>query len=226
MTLAELVARLGLAEVARRIGATPRTIRNWLRSGVPDGSPLRPKLNALARRIIADEKRKHKRFTDKVPHPPSSELPPEQVKPQLPPTKAVEESEGLLGSGVADLSTDRYHGETHTFNIDSAVLLVDADEIAAKVVRLWKRRKLTFCRVFFLFVRYIPFNPLYKGELVKLQGQWVNRWASTEAWSTEDPIRKSVSRVIRVAQGEAQRRVIWFYQYQVHLFTENATRSH
>lgn len=222
MTLRELVARLGLTEVARRVGVSARTVKGWLRKGV--SARYQAKVDAVIYRHVrsaraASSAKQRRTFRDSVPQPPQSELPPEQVKPKAPPAPK-KRGDGLLSEGVSKLNTNTFYGEIHTFNIDQPVLLVSAEEIADSVVRLWQERELTFCRGFFLFIRYIPFNPLYKGELIKLQGTWASRWASTEAWSTEEPIRKSIARVIRVAQHEAQRRVIWFYQYQAHLFNE------
>jgi len=230
MTLAQLIARLGLEEVARRIGVTPKTLRGWLRKG-----PSRSGFEALARvaarhlrSVKASRTRKrHTSFRESIAMPArpfevinderTGTLGPEQIKPVERPLSDVV---GVYSEGVTELDTDRYRGEVHTFTVGQPATEVDAEGLANTAVRVWQDSGRTFARTIFLFFRFIPFNPLYKGEMIRKQGKWFDWWDSTKPWGTINSIHQSVLNVMEDAQRAAESRIIWVEQMQVHVFDD------
>lgn len=230
MSLAQLVALLGLDEVARRAGISPGTLKRWLRRG-PSAAGARI-LSGIARRHLASKKsaatkKRRRSFRDRVPMPDrpnqtinderTPDLTPEQVKPGEPPVAA---GAGVYEEGRERLETERYIGEVHTFTVGLPAVEVDGDGLADTVVRVWQQSGRTFARTIFLFFRFIPFNPLYKGEMIRKQGTWQDWWNSTPALGSMQSIAQSVLNCIEDAQRAAETRVIWIEQMQVHVFDD------
>lgn len=220
MTLAQLVGRLGLNEVARRAGVRPSTIEKWLRHGASaKGADI---LDGIIKRHLAglkaaESRKRNKEFQETVQTPPGSELPEEDVKPKKPPPHGEP-------PGESSYDTDRYRGSIHTFTIGQPLLEVDVTGLSEQAIVTWEESKRTFCMCRFLLFRFIPFNPLYKGEMVRKQGKWMDFWTSTPAQSIESAIRQDILNSLEKAQTAAESRVIWLEQMQVIVFDDKEDR--
>lgn len=228
MTLAELIARLGLREVARRAGVTPATLQRWLARG-PSGRGA-TLLAGIARRHVAGKKAAESRkkaevFRGGLALPPIAELPAKEVLPPSPPRSGSIESEGSQ-----PYNTDRYTGELHIITVGQPALEVDLDGLASFSAQIYERSKRNYVRVSFLFFRFVTPSSLGKGELTNRKtGKWSEFWASTQVQSSKGAIADQVSSILDIG-GEvgkqtlrdiAQRRIIWLEQIHVHTFDDN-----
>ncbi len=257
MNLVTLVARLGLAEVARRVGVSPATVKLWLRQG--PSARGREKLIAVTRRHVAGRKgyetrQRRATFHGSLPLPPepfarfdrklwigpkedeylnenygrgipsSGELSDEQLLPQKPPveTKAdlnrARKRAGYTGGKV--VNTDRYYGESEWVTIGKPMLEVDVAGMARNVSSAWKISRRVWCQVRFLIFRYIPFNPLYKGEMVNRQGTWADWWTSTELFGDQQSLENGVEVAMTRALQAAASRVIWLEAMNIRTFDD------
>jgi hypothetical protein len=236
MTLAELVARLGLTEVARRAGVTPATIQRWIARG-PSVSGAATVAGIIKRHLAArrgmEGRRRATSFRDQLPTPPESELPEAEVKPASPPRSgSIEDRETF------DYNTDRYTGEINVITVGQPALEVDFDALGTYAARIFLHSKRTFVRAKFLFFRYITPTSLGKGALIHKRGKWAEFWASTQVHSSTlgeaSSFRNAVASIMDV-RGEgreeslsdvAQRRILWLEQVHVHTFddTEEPTK--
>lgn len=197
MSLAALIARLGLAEVARRAGVTVATVRNWARNG-----PSRAGEEAI-RRIVAAHNRaaksaatKASKFRAAVPTPEDAGLPDEDVKPGKAPTYAEKRRAILgaktMGSTIATpkrdrryasdrYQTDRYHGERTWVHYGKSLVDVSVEDIIETAETIWFKSGRQWCQVTLLIFRFIPFNPAYSPNhhLFRKQGTWLEQWEST-----------------------------------------------
>lgn len=232
MTLAELVARLGLTEVARRAGVTPATITRWIARG-PSAQGSRVIAGIIKRHLAAKKgwagKASAPSFRDQLPTPPRSELPVNEVKPPSAPprTVSVEDRETF------DYNTDRYTGEVHVITVGQPALSVDWSGLGSYAARVFLASKRTFVRARFLFFRYITPTSLGKGSLIHKRGKWVEFWASTQVHSStlgEASSFRNAVESIMYTRGEgreeslddvAQRRILWLEQVHVHTFDDN-----
>lgn len=225
MNIAQLIARLGAETVARRVGVTPATVRRWGRRGVSDR--YRDRVAGVAARHERSAKgaeTRRKRFQDSLPAPAEpyidlqfprlgQTLPLEDVLPTRKPKQiSARESERY--------ESTRYMGRIYYVSIDSPALDVSADEISDMVLAAWLRNGTTFCWVEFIFFRYIPFNPIYKGELTKKQGTWDVWYASTPARATSREISRAIENVMADAHFAAQRRMQWLSAIKIYLLDE------
>lgn len=225
MNLAILVARLGLAEVARRAGVSVATLRRWIRSGPSQkGGAI---LAAIAKRHVASlragETRKRKaQVRTGVEVPPSSELPAEQALPTRLPSESREveriKKQEQIEEGSTPIVSEFNIGETTWRTIGKDVNEVSASEIAEIVVEIWRQNDRDNVQVKFLFLRFIPFNPMYKGELQKKQGTWVEQWQSTQAASSPNTISRYIEYYIDRARTWAETRVIFLETIGVSTF--------
>lgn len=229
MTLSELVARLGLAEVARRAGVSEATLRKWLRTG-----PSRAGASVLAgiiRRHLGSVKAAAKRkegekFRDELEPPPESELPPKKVLPPAAPTSPSIETEG-----TEPYNTDRYVGEMHILTVGRPVLEVDWDNLASFVQRIYHNSNRHYVRVRFLLFRYVTPGSPGRGGMVSRRGKWSEFWMSTHVQGSETGIFNEVATLIdegpemgkQSIRDLAQRRIIWLEQVHVHTFDDNET---
>src|SRR4030095_4430997 len=231
MTLAELVARLGLAEVARRAGVTPATITRWIARG-PSAHGAAVVAGIIKRHLAAkrgmEGRRKAVAFRDQLPTPPQSELPESEVKPPSPPTSGTIEDRETF-----DYNTDRYTGEVHVITVGQPALEVDFASLGSYAARIFLASKRTFVRAKFLFFRYITPTSLGKGSLIHKRGKWVEFWASTQVHSSTlgeaSSFRNAVESIMDI-RGEgreaslgdvAQRRIRWLEQVHIHTFDDN-----
>jgi len=232
MTLGELVARLGLAEVARRAEVSPATVRKWLARG-PSRAGAEVLAGIVRRHIAAKKGREGKRraeeFRAKLPTPPESELPENEVKPPSPPPAPTETRETF------PLNTDRYTGEVHVLTVGQPALDVDWDALGSYAARIFINSRRTYVRARLLFFRFITPTSLGKGSLIHKRGKWVEFWASTHVHSSTlgdaSSFRNAVASVFDI-RGEgreeslrdvAQRRVLFLEQVHVHTFDDSET---
>lgn len=229
MTLENLIDRLGLVEVARRAGVTVATLRRWLRyrPSKQGAETLRRVIRRhLASRAAAATRKKRKEFPGSLPLPPeafavisprpfpgSGYLSEEEVLPVESPvqTKAdfnrARKQAGYTGS--KRVNTDAYSGEWNWITIGQSMLDVDPERIGAQVVEIWRHSRRTLCDVRFLSFRYVPFNPLYKGEMVNKQGKWFDWWTGTGIHGEARTIQDAVEVALGYQVSAAYNRVIW-----------------
>lgn len=199
MSLSALIARLGVAEVARRAGVTVATVRRWLRNGPsPAGKEI---LAGIAQRFVRAAKAaetRRRQFQERVPTPPETELPEEDVKPGKAPTRDEKRraiSAVKLGSTIASpkppprgrryrsdtYQTERYYGERTWVHYGKSLLDVAVDELVETAETIWHDSGRDWCQVILLVFRFVPFNPAYNPghHLFKQQGKWIEQWEST-----------------------------------------------
>lgn len=231
MTLEELIARLGLAEVARRLHVSVATLKRWVRNG-PSASGAaavsRVVGRHLASRKAAQSRRDGEAFRDSLEEPEESELEPEQVLPKKPPNKsrevqATKRAEGIRAGRTA-IDSEFNEGEAEWVTVGQSVLEVDIPELIRVAWGIYVDSGRDYVSVKFLFFRYIPFNPLYRGELVKKQGTWVEQWISTKAVSgtmtdaSRSPLARYIEYYMERAQEWAQTRIIFLEMIGVSTF--------
>ena len=248
MNLSELIARLGLAVVARRLKVKPATVRRWEKHG-PSASGL-VKVEKVIRRHLASKKASQRRRsreefraglqmppepTQKIGDQTSGELSRDEVLPKKRPVETERELKRIRVRAGYDgeeiINTNRYIGESVWLHIGEPVLEVDISELIENVISIWRQSDRTWCHVIFLSFRFFPFNPLYRGEMLKKQGTWEDIWRSTQTWSTERDIRNNIQAVFdgylnrrgENVQGlllEAQSRMIWLESVKVRTFDD------
>lgn len=225
MTLAVLVARLGLDEVARRAGVSRATLRRWLREGPSQkGAAV---LAAIIKRHLASlraaESRRRSAQQETGIEPPSeSELAPEQVLPTRLPESAREVERLKRREGIEEGSrpivSEFNIGETTWVTIGEDVNEIADSDLIDEVIAIWRRSGRDNMQVKFLFLRFIPFNPMYKGELQRKQGTWVEQWQSTQAASSPYTMSRYIEFYMERAREWAQTRVIFLEMIGVSTF--------
>lgn len=249
MTLAALIARLGVAEVARRAGVSTATIERWRRRGPSkSGAESLSRIAANhARSVKAARTRKEgDAFTSTVPSPPKAELPDQKVKPRRKPTrgeqqKAAKKADlGTLVTGVEQHTTKRYVGERTWIAVDKPLPEVDPADITSTAMKVWMQTGRQFAQVILLIFRFVPVNPAYAPthHLYRKQGQWIEQWESTQhlaqarSWArTEEILGDSVLYLFGPGLSsewgptmglsqQAETRVLWFSSMCVKTFDE------
>jgi hypothetical protein len=235
--LSTLLRRLGLAELARRAGVSPATIRRWLRHGPSaSGQDILGGIAARHRRSVKSHKTRvaHQReaFRDRLPVPVSPDLKPHRPTlgqfddpMDLVPDRPPVETEAQLHRDAAreghdiegDINTDTYEGSSHWVTVGAPVVEVDQQYVIDTAMDFQRQAGHTWLQVVFLFYRYIPFNPLYKGEALieKWQGKWKPWWESTAILDSEYGITDGVTRCMDLARFSAESRLIWFEGFKV-----------
>lgn len=223
MNFKRLVARLGVAEVARRAGVSAGTVRRWLEDGVSKRyqDDVLGILQRHLRSLAAAETRKQRaqEETGIVP-PEDSELAPEEVLPTKAPAESREVKSTLRFVGLQKrrLTSTRVTGEISWFRVGLPVMEVDDATISERAIQIWRHSGRRFCSVKLLFFRFIPWNPIYKGELLRLKGKWVEAWQSTSAQSGPESVRRQVEYYMARAKGWAETRVIFLEAVGVSAF--------
>lgn len=224
MTLSDLVARLGVTELARRAGVTPATLKKWLMHGASARGA--EALATVLRRHETSTKaaatvKKQKQAAWNVP--PESELPPEDALPTKPPTKhdkkkalRAEDVDTTIGHkpvgaiiGHQPIDSIYNIGDVEWVSINKPVDEVEPGEIVDIAWRIYQDSNRDFIQVKFLFFRYIPFNPLYRGEMAKKQGTWVEWWAQTMALEKLGAFTSNVEQILDFSYRAAETRVIY-----------------
>lgn len=197
MSLAALIARLGLAEVARRAGVSVSTVRRWDRNGPSKaGEEILQRIAAAHRRSQQAAATRAAKFRDAVPTPPEAGLPEEDVKPAKAPTydekrRAIRGVKSM-GSTIATpkrdrryasdrYQTERYHGERTWVHYGKSLVEVPVEDIIDAAETIWFKSGREWCQVTLLIFRFVPFNPAYNPNhhLFRKQGTWLDQWEST-----------------------------------------------
>ncbi len=233
MTLRQLIKRLGVEEVARRVGVSGTTVKRWTRQGV-SGAFQDEVREAKARHErslrAAATKKKHARVKKARQTRKARDVLQEEIAdaagledPSQAPRTGPKPSRvrDYQKPGRKALDTFRYEGETFTFTVGQPVATISADGWAQQAVRTWQdaRPFRDFCRVIFLFFRFVSRGSReewYRGKLVPKSGRWFDFWTSTKAWSSADAIHDSV--VSAIEASDSRGGVVWLEQMQVNVF--------
>lgn len=185
---------------------------------------------------------RQKKFQESIPTPEDArnldgDLLPDQVLPKAPPSRAtVLNTKDFSYEGEKPIDTDVYEGRAFTFTVGKPAANVDPSSIIKQTLAAWSSSGFAFCRVLFLFFRFIPFNPFYRDAVLRSkQGTWVDWWTSTVPGviGSEGAITNAIENVfegyttyddgrmkhVKGAHEAAMERVIWLEQFQVHCFS-------
>lgn len=236
MKLSTLVRLLGLVQVAKRAGVTPATIRRWLRHGPSDRGKVALKQVAKRRRRAqkaAKTRTRQVEYRSQLPIPVTPVLDlhdpnegdfedPTDLLPKRRPIETAAQLRDEMQREGHDLSdtvnTEMYAGEREWFTVGQPLVNVPLQSIIESISDVWHSSGRRWVVARFLFFRYIPFNPLYRGEMLKDQGKWKPWWTSTLSMATELSIKNNVGYSMGVAYEAAQSRLIWFEGYRVDTF--------
>jgi hypothetical protein len=241
MTFRQLLGRLGAREVARRAGVTEGTVKRWKRDGLSrSGKEILRQVAARSERaqaarearelqeLIAEQERarvgeerrdtraRREAFRERIAD--ASDVAPEEA-PRAPP--ATRKTPDYVPPGHKEIDTFRYQGETITVTMAQPIGEISSSAIGQMCVDLWLRAQpfRNFCRVVFLFFRFISGMTHYRGKLVPRDGKWIDWWASTKVQSSEAGIGDNVESVLDEADsGRWSSGVVWLEQIQVNLF--------
>lgn len=194
MTFFALVARIGLAKFAARLGVKISTVKRWLSEGEPSFR-YQPLVAEVARRHLTSVKAaatRRKKQQETLSHlfPEESELTPEQALPSRLPGQTAEGRKEIKREGIPGdettvaIESSRNIGFTFWKTIGKPAWELVVSELTRIAVSVWQQSGLDYVAVKFLFFRYIPFNPIYTGEMIRKQGHWVEAWMSTKAVSS------------------------------------------
>lgn len=158
-------------------------------------------------------RRRHAQEATGIQVPPASELPAGQVLPIRKPTdrekKAAFRAEDLGAATKQPIDSIYNVGDVEWVTIGKPVDEVEASEIVDIAWRIYQDSNRDFIQVKFLFFRYIPFNPLYRGEMAKKQGTWVEWWAQTMALEKLGAFTSNVEQILDFSYRAAETRVIY-----------------
>jgi transcriptional regulator with XRE-family HTH domain len=234
--LSTLLRLLGLTELARRAGVAPSTIRRWERHGPSlRGQDVLAGIAARRRRSVKGAKtRKRKEreaFRDRLPVPVSPDLKPHRpglgqfddpsvLVPDQPPIETEEELRRKARRGGHDIEgeidTETWAGETYWVTVEQPALEIDFQWVLDTVQDFQQQAARRWVQVVFMFFRFVPFNPLYKGdEIERFQGKWKQFWLSTEIVETEYELSEGILKCISEAHFAAENRMIWLQGYKV-----------
>lgn len=215
MTLSDLVARLGIAELARRAGVTPTTLKRWLMHGA----------SARGAGVLAGILRRHEASskaaaTTKAKRqapwktPPEADLPAGQVLPTRTPTerekKAALRAEDLGVATKQPIDSIYSIGDIEWVTIGKQIGEVETNEIVDIAWEIFQNSDRNFLQVKFLLFRYTPpFSHLYRGGMTKKNGVWEEWWIQTKAQQALQSFSNNVDYVLDLALKAAKTRVIY-----------------
>lgn len=229
MTLEELVARLGLSVVARRVGVSTATLRRWLRDG-PSLAGV-DRLRVVTRRHLGSKKAAQTRaakFRTRLPLPvnPAVDLNNPigsgnlSVEDVLPTHKPRTKPTHVFDGSVYSYETDRYSGWNNWVTVGKPLVDVDNEMLFNEVLSIWQRSSEMFVFVEFLFFRYIPFNPIYKGEMLAKQGRWFEFTTQSPVRATQAEVIAGIEEAVDNARIAAEYRLIWLEAINVKTIDE------
>lgn len=243
MVLEELLARFGLAELARRAGVSVGTIQKWVRRGPSARGEV-----ALARivtRLRAAEKAKETRrrkreasFRNQVERPPEAEefLDDEDLLPTHPPDQSPEtrdpdiwqfEKQPIVLGRKRRRDTRDFRGHDTWIKIDRDIENVRAENILDLTVDVWEKSGASGCYIVLFMFRYVPHNPQYKPEhpLFHKQGQWIPQTQTIKSvkkldrWSdTLELLDNHIRYIFENTMSQRERRVIWLEAIDVRTY--------
>lgn len=235
--LTVLLEALGLKELARRAGVSPGTLKRWQRSG-PSARGLDVLAGILSRRERSKRAaqtrtaKKRQDFQNRLPmpatpyrsfnRPSSGELTPEQMLPNEPPVKTARDLKSYRAAeghdGIGEIDTLRNFGESVWIAVGAPLVDADVDHLADQAISIWQQSERAWIHIVFLLFRYIPFNPLYRGEMISKQGKWDAFWTQTPLAATLDSIANGIESALEVARVSAHSRLIWLEGAKVRVF--------
>lgn len=213
-----LLGYLGKQELARRVGVKPATIDRWLRDGPSQAGGER--LARAAKRFEASRRGWETRKRNIAARlgfsePERNELTPTEALPtKAPPRRRRKRSKRFDSKWSWGRETWIY--------FEAPVAEIDPVEIGEEAFAILERTDFTYVAMKFIFWRYIPFNPSYQGEMVKKQGTWQIQVYWTPARSTELDLRREATKVMDLAQGWAETRIIVLESVGVHTFNRKS----
>lgn len=226
MSLVQLIALLGLDEVARRAGVTTGTLKKWVRVGPSARGAA--EISAVARRYLAAKKaaktrKESAKFRESIEPPEEAvDIDPEEALPKRPPQLSPEVAQLKRAEGIREgqqrIESEFNIGYTVWVRVGEDVREVSAADLAAQAWLIYEESALDYVSVKFLFLRYIPFNPTYKGEMLKKQGKWHEQWISTKAVSARRTLTNYIEYYIEHSQKWAETRVIFLEMIGVSVF--------
>lgn len=208
--LVALVAKLGISEVARRVGVTNRTIRHWLRHD-PSYKGGRIVAEVAARHLRslrgAETRRQKQQAETGIAPPEGAGLPAIDVLPTAPPKVPPQVSRH------EEIDTEFSEGVRVWIEVQKPVdeNFDDDRDVLRPAHTVWAGSNRRFCYVKFLFMRYIPRNPGYtrSHELFTKQGKWLDVWMTSKTAATPNDLDRYVGAVLDKARSWSYSRVIW-----------------
>jgi hypothetical protein len=151
----------------------------------------------LSRSLGAEKGARTKKRLDRLLKKPSSPLFKYKKKSGLGIQRSVPKSSPKKPGFYPPTDTTGKFKETHErwWVLDKDITDVDFDKEISEPVIAWRdlTNKKAYVHIYFEMVRYIPFNPAYKGELVKKQGQWLPEYPiSTSYELMPESIKRAV----------------------------------
>ncbi len=120
---------------------------------------------------------------------------------------------------VLHLETDRYIGSSYIVTIGAPLVEVNFDIIKDQVISVWRASGQPWCQVQFLLFRYIPYNPIYKGEMLNRQGTWIDFGVTTQLRAEKNDIENGIDSAFDLTLQKATYRVIWLEHFRADCFT-------
>lgn len=219
MTLLDFVTKLGLNKAAKRLGITVGTLRSWLKHGPSERGATKVALK-IKRHLIGvrswDTNQRAKRFRETIAEPKTArDIPAIESVPKRPPELSPEvqrykRTEKLLGTEIiGDGPKSRTRGTLTWVQIGQDVRDVDTEDLASAAWMIHDASGMLWCSVKVLFMRFIPFNPKYTGEMLAKQGKWHDTWMTTPAVSGIETLRRDVYNLFEKSLRWAETRVIF-----------------
>ena len=222
MTLQAFVLKLGLRKVAKRLGITVETLQKWLRRGPSArGAPVAAR--AIKRHLAGVKGHAAKVYRRAALLPVSEmDIPAYKALPKSDPHDSPEvqryKQEENLRPQVEEIKSTRTTGMLTWLQIGQDVREVDSEDLAASAWMIHDGSGLTYCSVKFLFMRYIPFNPMYTGGMLRKQGKWVDHWMTTPAEVGRNSLTRSILFLMSKALKWAETRIIFLEMIGVATF--------
>jgi len=195
ISLSEAARLIGPAKLADRLNITPKTLRSWEKRGVPPtkGGLVqkvlvlfeRAKKAAETRKIrkqeVLDESHLPKDFSNNVyMDVDQGALTKEQALPKILPPWFKKSQR------PTPFRTENHTGIKQWRAVNKLVHELEIEPLIFEAQHIFERSTNGFCQVLFMFWRYVPFNPLYTGEIVAKQGTWIAKpWRTVYKYSTD-----------------------------------------
>lgn len=207
ISLAEAVALLGYEKLSKKLGVTPRTVKSWEKSGV--SSKKRDLLAAVLVKVEASRQRNETRRTRlEIPLPPDwsyTEQKPGEFRPALTEEQARPVKAPRLYRYKQALRPFRSRtliGTKQWVGVQKYVHDLEIEALISTAQYAHEMSGMYYVYVKFIFYRYIPFNPGYKGDavLVSQQGTW-QPWGGVPHRSDMSVARDLRENILRVFRG-------------------------
>lgn len=217
----QTVLKRGLKKTATSLRISESTLRRWLSRGIPGNRKHDVKLFLGRSKAAAKAARTKKALDRRRNLPPSSafKLKPKSglsVKDSVP--KSLPKKPGFYPP-TPTIGKYKEVGE-RWWVLDKEITEIDFDEEISDPVLAWRRetKPKALVHIYFEMVRYIPFNPAYKGELVKKQGTWQPEYPiSTSYELTDASVKRSVHFTLHTRYNYGQTRHLVLLRFKAGL---------